>query len=90
MTRSESEDPWHHRHNEILMKLHLHIPVRFARAKCARDIEVHIHRGHVVPALVACGQYVILKNVTHAHHMDASTLYSDEGRGQLRKASVSR
>ncbi|TSC60849.1 MAG: hypothetical protein Greene041662_15 [Candidatus Peregrinibacteria bacterium Greene0416_62] len=25
-----------------------------------------------------------LKNVTHAHHMDASTLYSEEGRGQLR------
>lgn len=30
------------------------------------------------------------KNVTHTHQTDASTLESDEGRGQLRYAWVSR
>lgn len=40
-----------------------------------------ICRGQFLSAAVAREQY---ENVTHAYHMDASILHSDEGRSQLR------
>lgn len=41
------------------------------------------------PGVVPREQYSKKKRYS-AHHTDASTLHSDEGRGQLRYASVSR
>ena len=43
----------------------------------------HVDSTHSVPSFFEAGAET-MKNVTHAHHMDASTLHSDEGRGQLR------
>ena len=58
---------------------------------CLRIARVMVREQHNFTSLYAVRHQVSLENICYStHHMDASTLNSDEGRGQLRYASVSR